>query len=472
MPSPTIAQALPYVNWIVLVALAVGSLAFAALARRVDRRDARLRRLHRLRRRPAGAARAGSPISACPPPTDLAIAQARPRSSWCAGASGLAGFVTVGLAYVAGHPPRPARPAARRRPGAGGAGAARRRRWAGHQRSPTACRCCSSWSCCPLATGGALAALALGHWYLVTPRLSERPLVLLTRLLTLAVASSWRCSSSGRRSAAAPARAFDAFTGGACSSAGCASWSASSSRWCWPRWPAHGDDALDGVGHRPALHRPGGHPRRHDRRGRAVRLGRPARLSVDPRAAAAVRDAARACRLARARATNCPPARPSATPGARWPRSSRRWPDTSQVVRFARNGRYAADRAVLGRRRRAGRHPARRRRRGRRGRSAAALRDLPEPITDELLAELRREVPTPPTARWSSSSARRARRPARRRRGEEARRRASPASRSPASTTRPSRRWRSPTLRRSRAEIEERFGVRGWPSSIASATSR
>jgi hypothetical protein len=33
------------------------------------------------------------------------------------------------------------------------------------------------------ADGGALAALILGHWYLVTPRLSERPLVLLSRLL-------------------------------------------------------------------------------------------------------------------------------------------------------------------------------------------------------------------------------------------------------------------------------------------------
>src|SRR5207247_1160869 len=33
------------------------------------------------------------------------------------------------------------------------------------------------------ADGGALAALVLGHWYLVTPRLSERPLVLLARLL-------------------------------------------------------------------------------------------------------------------------------------------------------------------------------------------------------------------------------------------------------------------------------------------------
>jgi hypothetical protein len=36
-------------------------------------------------------------------------------------------------------------------------------------------------------TGGAFAALILGHWYLVTPRLSERPLVLAATALTVAV---------------------------------------------------------------------------------------------------------------------------------------------------------------------------------------------------------------------------------------------------------------------------------------------
>lgn len=38
------------------------------------------------------------------------------------------------------------------------------------------------------ASGGALGALILGHWYLVTPRLSERPLVIAARFLTLTVA--------------------------------------------------------------------------------------------------------------------------------------------------------------------------------------------------------------------------------------------------------------------------------------------
>ncbi len=39
-----------------------------------------------------------------------------------------------------------------------------------------------------LATGGVFAAMILGHWYLVTPRLPEEPLVLLARLLFAVVA--------------------------------------------------------------------------------------------------------------------------------------------------------------------------------------------------------------------------------------------------------------------------------------------
>jgi hypothetical protein len=38
------------------------------------------------------------------------------------------------------------------------------------------------------ASGGSLAAVILAHWYLVTPRISERPLILCTRLVTLAIA--------------------------------------------------------------------------------------------------------------------------------------------------------------------------------------------------------------------------------------------------------------------------------------------
>jgi hypothetical protein len=38
-----------------------------------------------------------------------------------------------------------------------------------------------------VVSGGSLAAVVLAHWYLVTPRISERPLVLTTRFLTVAI---------------------------------------------------------------------------------------------------------------------------------------------------------------------------------------------------------------------------------------------------------------------------------------------
>ncbi len=53
------------------------------------------------------------------------------------------------------------------------------------------------------ALGGVLAAMILGHWYLVTPRLSERPLVLLARALTwvvgaqLALFVAWMATGAG-----------------------------------------------------------------------------------------------------------------------------------------------------------------------------------------------------------------------------------------------------------------------------------
>ena len=37
-------------------------------------------------------------------------------------------------------------------------------------------------------TGGSMAAVVLAHWYLVTPRISEAPLLLTTRLLMLVIA--------------------------------------------------------------------------------------------------------------------------------------------------------------------------------------------------------------------------------------------------------------------------------------------
>jgi hypothetical protein len=66
-----------------------------------------------------------------------------------------------------------------------------------------------------LVTGGSLAAIVLGHWYLVTPKISDRPLVLQTRLLLGLVGLQvllfivWTTLGGGPGQAA-----FDAFGGG------------------------------------------------------------------------------------------------------------------------------------------------------------------------------------------------------------------------------------------------------------------
>ncbi|MEO8626043.1 MAG: hypothetical protein ABI452_05025, partial [Candidatus Limnocylindrales bacterium] len=66
-----------------------------------------------------------------------------------------------------------------------------------------------------LVTGGSLAAIVLGHWYLVTPNISDRPLVLQARLLLGIVGLQvllfvvWTTLGGG------PGQdAFDAFSGG------------------------------------------------------------------------------------------------------------------------------------------------------------------------------------------------------------------------------------------------------------------
>ncbi|MEA2677151.1 MAG: hypothetical protein QOJ81_1292 [Chloroflexota bacterium] len=66
-----------------------------------------------------------------------------------------------------------------------------------------------------LATGGSLAAVILGHWYLVTPKISEGPLVLQARLvlgvigLQVLLFVVWTTLGGGPGQGA-----FDAFTGG------------------------------------------------------------------------------------------------------------------------------------------------------------------------------------------------------------------------------------------------------------------
>jgi hypothetical protein len=53
------------------------------------------------------------------------------------------------------------------------------------------------------AVGGVFAAMILGHWYLVTPKLPEAPLILLTRVLLVVIAAQvilfavWTATGAG-----------------------------------------------------------------------------------------------------------------------------------------------------------------------------------------------------------------------------------------------------------------------------------
>jgi hypothetical protein len=65
------------------------------------------------------------------------------------------------------------------------------------------------------ATGGVFAAMILGHWYLVTPKLPEAPLILLARLLFAVIAVQLGLFVAWVATGAGPARAapFSALTG-------------------------------------------------------------------------------------------------------------------------------------------------------------------------------------------------------------------------------------------------------------------
>ncbi|MBA2720661.1 MAG: hypothetical protein H0U52_15680 [Chloroflexi bacterium] len=186
MPAERIAENLAFINWTVLTALAMGSFAAVVLARL--RSDATrgflaftafcsvlIGILAFLSDQALPAAMAGTPVR-IDPAFDL------PRRI------ALGAFVILAAAYVVAL--------ARRRRAAwlAGAGLAAASAtlvfgalgWGG-----------GSWFAIPLllqlavlavATGGVFAAMILGHWYLVTPKLPEAPLIMIARALLAVVA--------------------------------------------------------------------------------------------------------------------------------------------------------------------------------------------------------------------------------------------------------------------------------------------
>jgi hypothetical protein len=186
MPAERIAENLAFINWTVLTGLAIGSFAAVVLARL--RSDATrgflaftascsvaIGILAFLSDQALPAALGGTPIR-IDPAFDL------PRRI------ALGSFVLLAAAYVVALAQR------RRAPWLGGASLAAAGAtlgfgalgWGG-----------GSWFAIPLllqlavltiATGGVFAAMILGHWYLVTPKLPEAPLIMIARALLAVVA--------------------------------------------------------------------------------------------------------------------------------------------------------------------------------------------------------------------------------------------------------------------------------------------
>jgi hypothetical protein len=187
VPTQTIAYALPFVNWILLAALAGGCFAFAALAgERTDATRGYLRFTTFAASLLAGLVLL-SDLS-LPAPTDgMAIVAAPPEiDALRRGALAAFAVVAVGYALAVGRGWRRAPWATLGFAALGVALAAAAFGWSADRADGVPFLLQLVFL--SAAAGGALAALVLGHWYLVTPRLSIRPLVLLTRVLAAVVA--------------------------------------------------------------------------------------------------------------------------------------------------------------------------------------------------------------------------------------------------------------------------------------------
>lgn len=184
MPSQTIVQGLAYINWTVLGSLALGSFALVALCGELTDATRGYLRFTAFCSGLLGLVTLAADLG-LPEPAGLAIAAATDVDLYrrIALAAFVVGTVAYSLAVGRG---------ARRRPWAivafaGGsvAMALAAFGWAGGITGGVPLLV--QFGILAAVTGGCLAAVILGHWYLVTPRLSERPLVLATRLLTAGV---------------------------------------------------------------------------------------------------------------------------------------------------------------------------------------------------------------------------------------------------------------------------------------------
>jgi hypothetical protein len=182
--ATTVAQALPYVNWIVLTALALGTFAFAVIAHHTSDVTRGYVGFTLFVAAVLAALVLASDLG-LPDPTGLVIKPATPDID-LARRVGLGDIAIVSVIYIVALRSRwtPLLAAVGLVSGVSAIIAAAVG-WA-----PTIVDSVSfavQLGILSAVTGGALAGIILGHWYLVTPKLSERPLVLQARLLLAAV---------------------------------------------------------------------------------------------------------------------------------------------------------------------------------------------------------------------------------------------------------------------------------------------
>jgi hypothetical protein len=213
VPVETIAHALPYVNWILLVALAGGCFGFAALAgERTDATKGYLRFTAFAAAGLAGLVLLSDLSLPAPIPGMVIVAAPPPLDAVRRIALGLFAIIALGYVVAVGRGSRRAPWAVAGLAVLGVALAAAAFGWSAERENGVPFLL--QLICLSAAAGGALAALVLGHWYLVTPRISTQPLVLLTRVLAgvvalqLALFTIWALFGGG------PGQApFDSLTG-------------------------------------------------------------------------------------------------------------------------------------------------------------------------------------------------------------------------------------------------------------------
>ena len=180
VPAERIAENLAFINWTVLTGARDRLVRGGRPGPAADRRDARLPRLHRRVRRRVRGAR----VPVRPGPARDAAATRRswsnPRSTSRGGSRSSCSFCVSPRSTP--WPSPAAAGAAARRAGRRGRGrrAGVRRARLGRRAAGSRCRSCSSSRSLAVATGGVFAAMILGHWYLVTPKLPEAPLILIS----------------------------------------------------------------------------------------------------------------------------------------------------------------------------------------------------------------------------------------------------------------------------------------------------